>query len=506
MRFAVYVRVSTEDQVRGYSLSEQKESCKQKAFELGASEEDITVYADEGVSGSLMERPGLTALREAVKRGEVDCIIVRDPDRLSRKLSHQLVLTEEFEKAGVKLEFLNFDWKDTPEGRLFYSVRGAIAEYEKEKIRERTSLGKIQKAREGGVPVGFNTYGYDYNPETGKITINEREAEVVREIFRLFIEEDRGANGIARYLNDKDVPTKTRKAKWHRQVIIQILSNTTYMGVWYYRKRKCEGNKFETRDKKDWIPINVPAIIDKQTFIRAQEKLAEARRLWASKGTKNYLLSGIISCGDCGNTMTGVYANWWGRKERRYTCAKPTQGTKNVGCRPRKMILASLIEDAVWEQVKQWVFDPEGVAEEASRCRPDAENLKKELKKVDKLLNEAMKGRDNILSTLASGLVDLDEKTEAMLSELKRRIARLEARKGELIDGINGEENLKYRAEEIKKITADFLDRLDDLSFEEKKELVRLLVKQVVIHGRQTHGNKWGNIEITVVAKLGGGE
>ncbi|MEG3067983.1 MAG: recombinase family protein [Syntrophaceticus schinkii] len=149
MRAAIYVRVSTEEQaVHGYSLAEQREACSQRAAELGAVE--ILLFADEGASGATLDRPGLDALREAVRMGTVNTLVLRDPDRLSRRLAHQLYLSEEFEKAGVQLEFLDFEWKTTPEGRLFYAIKGAIAEYEREKIRERVTRGKLQKPRGRG--------------------------------------------------------------------------------------------------------------------------------------------------------------------------------------------------------------------------------------------------------------------------------------------------------------------------------------------------------------------
>ena len=154
MRAAVYARVSTEEQAQhGYSLAEQKDSCKQRAKELGATE--ILEFADEGISGATLDRPGLEGLRDSIKEGIIDLIVLRDPDRLSRKLAHQLILTEEFEKAGVRLEFLDFTWQDSPEGKLFYNLKGAVAEYEREKIKERMIRGKNQKARQGGIPTNF---------------------------------------------------------------------------------------------------------------------------------------------------------------------------------------------------------------------------------------------------------------------------------------------------------------------------------------------------------------
>ena len=169
MRAAVYARVSTEEQAKhGYSLDEQIDACSSRATALGADE--ILVFRDEAISGAIMERPELNRLRELIAQGEINLLVIRDPDRFSRKLVDQLILTEEFEQAGVQLEFIDFTWQDTPEGRLFYSMKGAVSEYEREKIRERMTRGKIQKAKTGGIPINFTLYGYDYSSDTGIVS------------------------------------------------------------------------------------------------------------------------------------------------------------------------------------------------------------------------------------------------------------------------------------------------------------------------------------------------
>jgi len=143
----IYIRVSTEEQVKhGYSLSGQEEACLEKAKEIGAG---TLIFKDEGITGAVLERPGLQGALEACKNPECKHFIVYDPDRLSRKLAHQLMLVDTIEKAGCQLEFVNFEWTDTPEGRLFYSLRGAIAEYEREKFKVRSKFGKLSKARSG---------------------------------------------------------------------------------------------------------------------------------------------------------------------------------------------------------------------------------------------------------------------------------------------------------------------------------------------------------------------
>ncbi|MFZ5633202.1 MAG: recombinase family protein [Bacillota bacterium] len=486
MHAAIYIRVSTDDQARyGYSLAEQREACGRRATSLGAS--SITEYADEGISGSLLDRPGLNSLREAVKNGQIDIIIVRDPDRLSRKLAHQLLITEEFEKAGVRLEFLDFDWKDTPEGRLFYSIRGAIAEYEREKIRDRMVRGKNQKARQGGIPIGFYAYGYVYDQETGEIHVDEDEAVVVKNIYTWFISEDIGMNGIAKRLNVAGTPTRKGKGVWHRNVIRQILVNPVYKGQWRYKE----------------YTIQVPALVEAEVWEKAQRKLKEARRLWAGSSRNEYLLSGIISCSDCGNTMTGVFAKWWGKKERRYTCRKSSQGAKNVGCVPSKAIPASVLEEAVWEQVCAWLDDPDTLAREAAGEGPREEELRRELERVEKHMADVEKGREAVLNALASGLFELDGKTRGKLADLKKRKERLEDRKKELETVLQGARRHFSGLEELRTLARGVLSRLDMLEFKEKKALVRALVSQVAVSGRGRPGGQGlRDVGVTILARL----
>lgn len=485
MQAAIYIRVSTDDQVRhGFSLAEQREACRSRAAFLGAA--TIEEYADEGVSGTILDRRGLSRLREAVRNNKINLVVVRDPDRLSRKLSHQLLLTEEFEKAGVKIDFLDFDWKDSSEGRLFYSIRGAIAEYEREKIRDRMVRGKDQKARQGGVPIGFYSYGYNYKPASGKVILSDIEAAVVKKIFNWFVQEDIGMNGVARKLNEMGVPTRKGKGKWHRNVIRQILKNPVYIGLWQYKDTS----------------VKVPDIVDIETWDKAQRKLKEVRRLWSGRSKKNYLLSGIITCFDCNNTMTGVYTNWWGKKERRYTCHKNGPGAKSGGCKPFKALPARVVEKAVWEQIQVWLNDPEKLAKEVVNEEPGEEELKQEISRAKEHLAGVEKGRSSIIDTLALGLIELDTNTKKRLADLKRRKESLEGRIKELETVLNEAQRYLVEMDESRLISKQVLSKLDSLEFQDKKALVRMLVSQVIIKGRSRPGrSSFKDIQITIIAR-----
>lgn len=493
MLAAIYLRVSTEDQARhGYSLADQRTACQEKAYALGASE--VREFVDEGISGELLDRPGLIALREAVRAKQVDVVICYDPDRLARNLAHQLLLTDEIEKSGVTLDFVNFEWKNTPDGKLFYSMRGAIAEYEKEKIRERTVRGKLQKARQGGLPVQADCYGYIY--ENGNIKPHPAESEVVKMIFQWFITEDIGINGIAVRLSEQGVPTRKGKSKWQRCVVRTILCNPTYKGTFYYNRLDCKNvgyNKYlppekrakrRKKPKEEWIPISVPAIIDEETFNKAQEKLANIRRQWSGWSKEKYLLSGLVSCTNCGNTMHGwVKKEWGGKRVRYYTCVKTHAGASNYGCKPIKRVRADIVENAVWEQVCTWLNNPDKLTAEIQESTKE-KNLRADLDRIEKHLADVERGRDNIRSALAAGLFELDEKTAQTLNELKRRKEQLKNRKKEIEAALRHSETLKVQVREIRKQAERFLSQLDNLSFEQKKALIRTLVRQVTVTGR----------------------
>jgi site-specific DNA recombinase len=121
---AIYTRVSTEDQGRGYLIPTQLEACQLFAKEQGYTVPETHVFIDEGISGATLERPALRQVRDAITARTIAAVLVYDLDRLSRKLVHQLILTEECERAGVALHFILSPTDTSPEGTLFLQIRG----------------------------------------------------------------------------------------------------------------------------------------------------------------------------------------------------------------------------------------------------------------------------------------------------------------------------------------------------------------------------------------------
>ena len=315
MRCALYARVSTEEQAErfglGAQITELREYARRKGYVARAEWELI----DDGYLGGDLDRPALSRLRELVRQNGIDVVLVHDPDRLARKLSHQIIIAEEFEQARVRLEFVTTPTEDTPEGRMFLNLKGVFAEYEKEKIRERTLRGRRQKARQGYIVGGRTPFGYRYlgklESELGRYVIHPEEAELVRLIFRWLVEEGLSIRGIVTRLNQLGYRPQ-RSSRWGKSSVQRILSNPAYAGTSYYNRREralprhpraaeIRRNKktaLRPRPAGDWIPISVPPIIESPLFERAQEQLRRNAEMSSGRNTKYfYLLRALMRCG-----------------------------------------------------------------------------------------------------------------------------------------------------------------------------------------------------------------
>src|SRR4030043_2026698 len=205
MRVAFYARVSTDKQAEKYGTPSQIEAFRKRSLERGWTpvlDGDEDAFIDDGYSGAELDRPALNRLRQAGKEGKVDVVLAYDPDRLSRKLYHQMILAEEFEKQGIKLEFITHDMGTSPEDKMFFNMRGLVAEYERGKIRERTMRGSREKARQGKVvSAGAISFGFRYNKERATLEEDPERAQIVRLIFYTFANENLSLQSLADKLN-----------------------------------------------------------------------------------------------------------------------------------------------------------------------------------------------------------------------------------------------------------------------------------------------------------------
>ncbi|AMA72246.1 MULTISPECIES: recombinase family protein [Aneurinibacillus] len=489
----IYARVSTEEQAKsGFSLESQVRECRKKS---GTNE--CKEYIDEGVSGEFLDRPALSQLRQDVRDGLITKVVCLDPDRLSRKLMHQLLITEEFDRQGIELVFVNGEYARTPEGQLFYSMRGAIAEFEKAKINERMSRGRREKARQGRVLRDFQVYGYSYNKETEQMIINEEEAAIVRLIFDLFTKPGavQGMNGIAHYLTKQAIPTKKGKGVWHRQVVRQILMNRAYIGEFYQNRWNTEGmlgNKHKAPDERvpvrqrpreEWIHIPCPPIIEREQFEYAQKLLQDSRRRWAKKGLHQYLLSGLLRCAHCGNTMTGRRAKNWGKYVYEYTDIKSTAGAKNRGC--GRKVKREEFDNEIWKTVRSWLENPNEIAAAAEYDKQESEIPfeQMEMERLEKEIEKAKKGRKRILSLFAIGMDSGEEEVCDIMRTLKEKEETATKQLKELKARIREEKEAGFNQNLLSEAAEYYLFKHPDaLTFDDKQKIIRQLIREIIVY------------------------
>jgi site-specific DNA recombinase len=130
MRVAVYVRVSTRNQAEQHTIEQQLERLHNHIQVQGWNLPDENIFRDDGYSGSTLHRPGLDHLRDQAAANAFELLLVTAPDRLARKYVHQVLLIEELEQKGCRVEFLDRPMSQDPHDQLLLQIRGAVAEYE----------------------------------------------------------------------------------------------------------------------------------------------------------------------------------------------------------------------------------------------------------------------------------------------------------------------------------------------------------------------------------------
>jgi site-specific DNA recombinase len=158
---AFYARVSSEQQTSTQTIRSQVAALRQRILEDGLVLLPEHEFMDEGYSGATLLRPALEGLRDLIATGVLDCVYVHSPDRLARQYAYQVLLVDEWQRAGVAVIFLNRALGQSPEDDLLLQVQGMVAEYERAKILERSRRGKRHTAQAGlpnvlsGAPYGY---------------------------------------------------------------------------------------------------------------------------------------------------------------------------------------------------------------------------------------------------------------------------------------------------------------------------------------------------------------
>lgn len=337
MRTAIDARASTPRQERDQTIESQLATLRSWTRAHGDEFLPEHEFIDEGYSGARLDRPALDRLRDAIADAVIDQLLVLTPDRLARKHAYQVLLLEEFRRAGCAVVFLQRPISDDPNDQLLLQIQGAVAEYERAVLAERFRRGKLQNARSGNYNGGKAPHGYHYIRKRegvpGHLVVNDAEAEMVRQVYGWLIEERMTIRQILKRLNAGPWPPRSQSGQWSSSVVHHILSDPIRRGIAYSnryqfvppkkpRKRGPASRENSCRKPKpenEWIAIPVPAIVGPETFDLAQAQLARNSALSFRYNTKHsYLLRCLLSCELCGLAMFGGTNRGPDGRERRY--------------------------------------------------------------------------------------------------------------------------------------------------------------------------------------------
>jgi len=499
-RAALYARVSTARQEQEETIDSQIAEVKSRIIEDGALLTSERTYIDEGYSGSMLERPSLDAMLEAAKNQEFDVLYIYDLGRLSRQLSHLLIVTEQLEKYGREVVSLHERITGTPEDKFLLHIMGSMHEYERAKIAERFRRGKMYKARSGKI-VGYNApYGYTYNKETGLFEINPHEAIVVKNIFKWVIEEGLSTYAIIKRLHDEGFqPQKKMNDYWSRGPISRILKNETYFGKHHFNKsesilprtkikdttkyRKIQKTGRRSRPREEWIGFDVPSIISEELFNKAQVQLLRNSNFNPKNRKHEYLLTSLIKC-TCGAGRNGDGPE--GKKYYRCTARhrfQPTETKCHVGG-----LNVQVTDALVWSKISQLLSSPELIRNHALKwleqrskheTNTDSSLYKNELQE---LKNE----QKRYVDIYGKGLIDEEmfstkmAETNKQMKSFHKQLTNSSANRG-IVGKIDIEELISKASQKI-----------GNLEFEQKKFIIERVIDKIVANPKEI--TIWGHI------------
>lgn len=502
---AIYLRVSTEMQVDGFSLDGQRNTLKRYAEREGMIVKEI--YEDAGKSGKSIEgRPAFQKMLTDIKGGLlIDYILVYKLSRFGRNAADILNSLELIQSYDINLIATEegIDSSQTS-GKLLISVLSAVSEIERENIIEQTMNGRREKARQGGWNGGFAPYGYEL--VNGKLIINEYEAAQVRTIFDLYANTSLGYNGVAKEMNLRGTKIKRQNGTneyWGVTTICRILDNPVYIGKIAFGRRtkeKIKGTRDEYRTihAKDYILEDGQheAIISEDIWkiVREKRERTGIKQVPILGYERSHLLSGILRCPACGSVMhtskrsasrtpknEGAY--WY------YTCSKSRYNSHDR-CSFGRSIREDVIDPYVGILVAELVKSEEFISlvKEKLQIKVDSTELEEEMNQYKSSLKDAILNKNRLEEEIDNMPSDVKnraskiEKLNQRLYSLYDKIEQLEEKIDDCKAKMSSLENEELTLENVKLLLENFNDIYDVISEEERKQLIRYLFNRIDLY------------------------
>ena len=327
------------------------------------------IYADDGKSETnTRKRDDFNAIIKDALDGKIDMILTKSVSRFARNTVDSLLTIRKLKEKNVAVVFEK-EGVNTLDGtgEILITILSSLAQEESRNISENTRWGVVRRFENGKMIVNHNKFmGYTKN-ENGDLVIVQEEAEIVRLIFRLYLE-GYSAKKISQYLEENGIKTATGQDKWYDSVIFKMLRNEKYMGDALLQKTYTVD--FMTKKKvinkgivpQYYVEDDHEPIIPKELFYRVQEELARRasmnksavtrKKNQKSKFSSEYALTGLLLCGDCGQEYRRVTWSRNGKKKIVWRCSnRLTNGTKN--CKKSESLEEGALNRAVMEAINR---------------------------------------------------------------------------------------------------------------------------------------------------------
>jgi len=430
MKIAAYCRVSTDKDEQLDSLEHQKEFFTEFAVKNG--HKLVRLYADEGITGtSLKKRGEFQRLMQDAKLGIFQMVVVKDISRFARNTVDFLQSIRTLKSLGINTLFLTANMESLGESEFILTVFSALAQEESVNLSKRVKFGKKINAQKGRVPQRI--FGYN-RIDNFTLEINPREAEVVRAIYRLYLEEGLGCRTISLELNRLGYKTKF-DCEWNPRGVRRVLMNPIYCGEYV-------NNKYEIKDCLEGKQVRIPkdqhfhhdrpewAIVSRETFDRAQILLSERREKYDSgppfkdgRHSERHLFSTLIKCEHCGRSFYQkhyTYVNtryyWKCQTNDQFTaekCDNRVTITEGDLLEEIRRYLSSMIQDK--EQFIQSIISEL----EKGREKPKKTVSKADLQKKIKQLQAKKEKYQEMYAADVMTMAELKEKTSYINKEIE---------------------------------------------------------------------------------------
>jgi site-specific DNA recombinase len=508
MKVAVYVRVSTLRQQQAQTIEQQLERLLTHIAAQGWHLAEEHIFRDDGYSGAKLNRPGLDSLRDRAAMAEFEMVLITAPDRLARKYVHQILILEELEGHGCRVEFLDRPMSDDPHDQLVLQIRGAVAEYERSLIADRMRRGRLNKLRAGQLlPWTKAPYGYILDVERprdpARLQVNEVEAAVVRQLFGWYTDTEQRMSlyAVAKRLSDDGLLTPSGGQRWNVATIRGILKNPAYTGTTYANRSRTvpaqqrksallpvgPGVSHRPRPKEEWIPIPVPAIVSQEQFDQAQARLALNRQLARRNNTQHeYLLRGLVSCGQCKLSHTGRSSP---PDYSYYVCQGKTdalRASQDKRCQSR-YAPAEALDELVWQDLCHLMTHTELITQALERAQ-SGEWLPQQLQARRKTLKQALaqlaRQDERLVEAYLAEVIALPE-LERKRQEIAQKHQALQSQLRQLEAQVEKRVEVTAIAASVETFCQRIQQGLAQATFAQRRQLVELLIDRVIVDDDQ---------------------